>query len=365
MQLKSIIDYLESVAPTQYQESYDNSGLLVGEKSTEVTGIIVSLDCIEETIQEAINEKCNLIVAHHPIIFGGMKRFNNANYVQRTVQLAIKNDIAIYAIHTNLDNVYTNGVNTKIAEKLGLINTRVLRPKTNTLLKLITFCPVDDQSKILEALFSAGAGHIGNYSDCSFSTNGLGTFKPEGGSNPSVGSVGERSNEQESKIEVIVPTDLQNQVITQLMSVHPYEEVAYEWYPILNSNQFIGAGIVGDLPSPMSSSAFLNLLKKEMNLEVIKYTPISKNIKRVSVCGGSGQFLIEDAKRSNSDAYVTSDIKYHEFFDAEDQLMLCDIGHYESEKFTIDLLYDILREKFSTFAIQKTRVDTNPIKYFQ
>ena len=210
--------------------------------------------------------------------------------------------------------MYSNGVNTKIAEKLGLINTHILRPKTNTLLKLVTYCPIDYQSKILDALFVAGAGHIGNYSDCSFTTNGIGTFKPDDGSNPTVGTLGKRSNEQEAKIEVIVPYNFQNQVITQLMAVHPYEEVAYEWYPILNSNQFVGAGIVGDLPSPMSSSAFLKLLKKEMNLEVIKYTPTSKNIQRVSVCGGSGQFLIEDAKRSNSDAYVTSDIKYHEFF---------------------------------------------------
>jgi len=365
MQLKSIIDYLESVAPLKYQESYDNSGLLVGEKSLDITGVLISLDCTEEIVSEAINEKCNLIIAHHPIIFGGMKRFNNANYVQRTIQKAIKNDIAIYAIHTNLDNVFKNGVNERIAERLGLINTRILRPKSNTLLKLATYCPKDNRDTILDALFAVGAGHIGNYSNCSFSSSGTGTFKPLAGSNPAIGSVGNQSSEEEVKIEVVVPYDLQNQVINQLLSIHPYEEVAYEWYPILNSNQLVGAGIVGDFPNPISDLDFLALLKKTMELEVIKYTPITKNIQRVSICGGSGQFLIEDAKRSNSDAYITSDIKYHEFFDAENQLMICDIGHYESEKYTIDLLYDILREKFSTFAILKTRIDTNPVKYFQ
>lgn len=365
MQLKSIVDFLESVAPLEYQESYDNSGLLVGEKSLDITGVLISLDCTEAIVSEAIREKCNLIIAHHPILFGGIKRFNNANYVQRTVQLAIKNDIAIYAIHTNLDNVYSNGVNGKIAERLRLTNTHILRPKSNTLLKLATYCPPQNQEAIMEALFAAGAGHIGDYSNCSFSSTGMGTYKPGEGSNPAIGSVGKQSHEKEVKIEVIVPFNLQSQVINKLLSVHPYEEVAYEWYPILNTNQSVGAGIVGDLPSPISDTAFLNLLKKEMNLAVIKYTPVAKMIQRVSVCGGSGQFLIEDAKRSKSDAYVTSDIKYHEFFDAENQLMICDIGHYESEKYTIDLLYDILREKFSTFAILKTRIDTNPVKYFQ
>jgi len=269
MQLKSIIDYLESVAPLKYQESYDNSGLLVGEKSLDITGVLISLDCTEEIVSEAINEKCNLIVAHHPIIFGGMKRFNNANYVQRTIQKAIKNDIAIYAIHTNLDNVFKNGVNARIAERLGLTNTRILRPKSNTLLKLATYSPRDNRDTILDALFAAGAGHIGNYSNCSFSTSGTGTFKPLAGSNPSIGSVGNQSSEEEVKIEVVVPYDLQNQVINQLLSIHPYEEVAYEWYPILNSNQFVGAGIVGDFPNPISDLDFLNLLKKTMELEEV------------------------------------------------------------------------------------------------
>tara|TARA_B100001059_G_scaffold78225_1_gene76016 strand:+ start:5139 stop:6233 length:1095 start_codon:yes stop_codon:yes gene_type:complete len=364
MQLKSVLDFLESLAPLEYQESYDNSGLLVGEKSLNITGVLVSLDCTEAIVSEAISKKCNLIIAHHPIIFEGIKRFNNATYIQRTVQLAIKNDIAIYAIHTNLDNVYSNGVNSKIADRLGLKNTHVLRPKLNTLLKLATYCPPQNQEAIMESLFTAGAGHIGDYSNCSFSSVGMGTYKPGEVSNPTIGSAGKQSNEKEVKIEVIVPFNMQSHVTDKLLSVHPYEEVAYDWYPILNKNQSVGAGIVGDLPSPINDTAFLNLLKKEMNLAVIKYTPVTKMIQRVSICGGSGQFLIEDTKHSKSDAYITSDIKYHDFFDADNQLMICDIGHYESEKYTIDLLYDILSEKFSTFAILKTRIDTNPVKYF-
>jgi len=364
MQLKAIIAYLESVAPLAYQEDYDNSGLIVGEKNQQISGILVTLDCLEETIHEAINSKCNLIVAHHPIVFSGIKQFDNTNYVHRTLQLAIKNDIALYAMHTNLDNIHQWGVNQKIAEKLGLLNTVILRPKTGMLSKLVTYCPKENQDEILEGLFSSGAGHIGNYSECSYTTEGLGTFKPEDGSSPSIGKKGIRSITPEVKIEVLVPHHLQSSILSILGELHPYEEIAYELYPILNSNQSVGSGVIGMLDSPLSSEAFLAHLKKSMELQVIKYTPIDKFIQKVAICGGSGQFLISDAMRFNADAYITSDIKYHSFFDTENHLMLCDVGHYESEKCTIDLIYDILSEKFSTFAILKTRIGTNPVKYF-
>ncbi len=364
MRIADVIDHLESIAPSSLQESYDNSGLLVGEKSTKVSGVLISLDCIEATVNEAIEQKCNLIVAHHPIVFSGLKRFNNANYVQRTVQLAIKNDIAIYAIHTNLDNVYANGVNSKIAEKLGLVNTRVLSPKAGDLTKLVTYCPSKNEESIREALFAAGAGHIGNYSECSFTTVGSGTFRAELGANPVLGEVGKRHIENEVKIEVIICKPQMNSILAALSDAHPYEEVAYEMYPTLNTDNNIGSGMVGDLASEMSATDFLKYLKSSMELKVIKHTFWDKPIKKVAVCGGSGQFLLNNAKDSKADVYVTSDFKYHEYFDAENELLICDIGHYESEKFTIDLLYDILSEKFITFAVLKTGVDTNPVKYF-
>ncbi|MFT7230369.1 MAG: dinuclear metal center YbgI/SA1388 family protein [Bacteroidia bacterium] len=364
MRIADVINHLESIAPAGLQESYDNSGLLIGEKSTKVSGVLISLDCIEATVNEAIEKKCNLIVAHHPIVFSGLKRFNNANYVQRTVQLAIKNDIAIYAIHSNLDNVYASGVNSKIAEKLGLINTRILSPKAGDLIKLVTYCPSTNEDSIREALFAAGAGHIGNYSECSFTTVGSGTFRAELGANPVLGEVGKRHVENEVKIEVIICKPQMNSVLAALNEAHPYEEVAYELYPTLNQDKNIGSGMLGELAKEMSASDFLKHLKSSMNLKVIKHTSCDKPIKRVAVCGGSGQFLLGNAKSCKADVYVTSDFKYHEFFDAENDIMICDIGHYESEKFTIDLLFDILSKKFSTFANLKTEVNTNPVNYF-
>lgn len=364
MYIADVINHLEGIAPASLQESYDNSGLIVGEKRTEVSGVLISLDCIEATVEEAIAKKCNLIVAHHPIVFSGLKRFNNANYVQRTVQLAIKNDIAIYAIHTNLDNVYHSGVNGKIAEKLGLRNTQILLPKSAGLLKLVSYCPVADSQNVIEALFVAGAGHIGDYSECSFSTQGYGTFLPGAGTNPVLGSVGTREVAKETKIEVLIRNHQKGEILEALRVAHPYEEVAYELFPTLNVDQEIGSGMIGELSEEMSGDAFLYHLKSAMELQVIKYTKTKETVRKVAICGGSGQFLLKHAIGSRADVYVTSDFKYHEYFDAENKLMICDIGHYESEKYTIELLYDILSKKFSTFAVLKTEVNTNPVNYF-
>ena len=364
MQLAEIIRHLEDVAHPSLQENYDNSGLIVGEANRNITGVLVSLDCIESTVDEAIDKNCNLIVAHHPIVFKGLKRFNSADYVQRTVQKAIKNDIAIYAIHTNLDNVYRSGVNEKIAERLGLLNTSILLPKKEALLKLVTYCPISDSDTIKNALFDAGAGHIGNYSECSFSTEGSGTYKGNHASNPYLGKKGERHIENEVRIEVVLRNYQRSKVLKALIEAHPYEEVAYEIYPTLNKDFEIGSGIVGNLENEVNPISFLSLLKNKMGLTVIRHTGYTKPIRKVAICGGSGQFLLEHAKRAGADAFVTSDFKYHEFFDAENEVMICDIGHYESEKYTIDLLYDILTEKFSNFAVLKTEGDTNPVKYF-
>jgi dinuclear metal center YbgI/SA1388 family protein len=364
MQIAEVIAHLEQIAPPALQESYDNSGLLVGESTWEVTGVLVTLDCLESTIEEAVASDCNLIIAHHPIVFSGLKRFNNANYVQRTVQLAIKKDVAIYAIHTNLDNVYSSGVNQQIARKLGLSQTRILAPKEGNIVKLVTYVPKNHKEKVLSALFDAGAGTIGDYAECSFSSLGEGTFKAGEGANPTLGEKGVRHKEVEERLEVVLQKHQKNKVLSALKTAHPYEEVAYELYPTLNTNQYMGSGLVGDLDQEMDAQAFLRYLKNRMELQVIKYTPFSKNIKKVALCGGSGQFLLPNALGAKADVFITSDFKYHQFFDAEERLMICDIGHYESEKYTIDLLYDILTEKFSNFAVLKTRGVTNPIKYF-
>jgi dinuclear metal center YbgI/SA1388 family protein len=364
MKISAIIRELETLAAPVYQESYDNAGLITGDPGWDCTGVICALDAIEDVIQEAIDNNCNLVIAHHPIIFGGLKKITGKNYVERAIIKAIKNDIAIYAIHTNLDNVL-NGVSGRMADKLGLINRKVLSPRQGVLKKLFTFVPSDNIENIRKAIFDAGAGHIGNYSECSFSVEGVGTFKAEAGTDPFVGQIGERHYEKEQKIEVIFPAYLQHTIINALIKAHPYEEVAYDVMELSNSAPLIGAGLIGELPESMKAEAFLLLLKQQFALTVVKHTAlVDWPIKRVAICGGAGSFLLKTALSAGADAYITGDVKYHEFFDAEGRLMFCDIGHYESEQFTIDLLHDILVEKFPTFAVLKTEIKTNPVQYF-
>ncbi|MBC7536532.1 MAG: Nif3-like dinuclear metal center hexameric protein [Ferruginibacter sp.] len=364
MTIATIIGSLEKIAPSFLQEEYDNAGLITGDKHWECTGMLISLDTIESVVNEAIEKKCNLIIAHHPIVFKGLKKINGKNYVEKTVISAIKNDIAIYAIHTNLDNVI-NGVNGKIADKIGLINRSILIPKQNLLQKLAVFVPVNFKDKILTAVFAAGAGNIGQYSECSFGTEGTGTYKAGEHARPFAGKVGERHQEAEVKVEVIFPLWLQQQVVKAMIETHPYEEVAYDVYDLSNKHDQTGSGLVGYLEKPVSETEFLKLMKKEFKLSVIRHTSFTgREVTKVALCGGAGSFLISAAKSAGADVYVTSDVKYHEFFDAEGQLLLADIGHYESEQFTTDLLFDILREKFPNFAVLKTGVSTNPVKYF-
>ena len=364
MKIHQITSFLESVAPLSLQESYDNAGLITGDNSWECTGIITTLDATEAVVLEAIEKKCNLIVAHHPIIFGGLKKISGKNYVEQTIITAIKNDIAIYAIHTNLDHVL-HGVNAAISDKLGLINCRILQPKNDTLKKLFTFVPVDQAEKLRSAIFEAGGGHISNYSECSFNTAGQGTFKPEMGANPVSGIIGERYVEEEIKMEMIFPAWQEKAIITAMITAHPYEEVAYDIIALENQNQQVGSGLVGELPEPQSESALLAVLKEKFNLSVIRHTPLlNKMVKKVALCGGAGSFLIGAAIATGADFYISGDIKYHEFFDANNRLVVADIGHFESEQYTIDLLFDILSQKFPTFAVLKTGVKTNPVHYF-
>ena len=364
MKIQEIIAVLESAAPPALQEGYDNAGLLTGKADWDCSGIIITLDATEDVVLEAIAKKCNLIVAHHPIIFGGLKKINGKNYVERTVIAAIKNDIAIYAIHTNLDNVL-HGVNAAIADKLGLVNRKVLQPKNAILKKLYTFVPVDHAEKVRSAIFAAGAGHISKYSECSFNTKGEGTFKPGEGTNPFSGNIGQRHTEEEIRMEMIYPAWLEKKILLAMMATHPYEEVAYDIIGLENQDPGTGSGLVGELVNPLLEEVFLQLLKAQFGLSVIRHTPLlGKPVKKVALCGGAGAFLVGAATAAGADFYITGDVKYHEFFDANGRLVIADIGHYESEQYTTDLLFDILTQKFPTFAVLKTGVKTNPVRYF-
>lgn len=364
MFIKDVISEIEQFAPPAYQESYDNSGLLVGNKETKITGVLLSLDCVEEVIDEAIKLKCNLIIAHHPIIFVGLKRLTGANYVERTVIKAIQNNIAIYAAHTNLDNV-KGGVNAKIAQKLGLTNLKILSPKKQLLKKLVTYVPPTHHEKVRASLFEAGAGNIGNYDNCSFNISGTGTFRGNENSDPFIGEKGKLSNENEIRIEVIFEAVNESRILKNLLANHPYEEVAFDVHPLENTYQNVGSGMTGEFEKAMSETEFLTLVKKAFNLKVLKHTPLlNKTIKKVAFCGGSGAFLIKNAINSNSDAYISADIKYHEFFDAESKILIADTGHFENEQFTPEIFYELIQKKFTTFAPYLSKVNTNPVNYF-
>jgi len=364
MLIQHIIQELENMAPPMYQESYDNAGLITGNKSWDCTGVLCSLDCTEEIIQEATQKKCNLIVSHHPIVFSGLKRLNGNTYVERAVIAAIKNNIAIYAIHTNLDNV-AHGVSNRMADKLGLLEKRILAPKQGIIYKLYTYAPLDVAEKVRDALFAAGAGKIGLYEECSFETQGMGSFKPIAGANPFSGSIGKRKTTSEVKIEVIFPPYLQPNILKALFQAHPYETVAYEIIKLENQHQEVGSGMIGRLPKTLDELSFLQMLKETFGLPSIRHTPLlNRPIRTVALCGGAGSFLTKAAIAAGADGYITADVKYHEFFDADKRLLLADIGHYESEQYTIALLAEFLQNKFHTFAVLKTEVNTNPVGYF-
>lgn len=363
MTIKDIANHIEEIAPLSYAEDFDNVGLLIGKYSTEVTGVLVTLDTLESVVEEAIENKCNLIVSFHPIIFAGLKKINGTNYVERVVEKAIKNDIAIYAMHTALDNSFV-GVNAKICEVLGLINKEILIPKQGTLRKLTTYVPTKNAEELRNKLFEAGVGRIGNYENCSFSIEGTGTYKGNEHSNPIIGEKGKMHTENEISISVTFEKHLEQNVINAMLKNHPYEEVAYEIVSLENTYQKLGLGMVGELENEMDEASFFKFLKKAMNVTIIRHSKlIGKPIKKVAVLGGSGSFAIKNAIQSNADIYITSDIKYHEFYKAEDKLIIADIGHYESEQFTKNLLVEFLTKKIPNFAVVLSKKNTNPIYY--
>lgn len=364
MQVKEITAIIEAYAPLPLQENYDNAGLILGNQTDEVSGVLICLDSTEAIIEEAIATNCNLIIAHHPILFSGLKKLNGNTYIERAIIKAVKNNIAIYAAHTNLDNAY-NGVSFKMAEKLSLINCKTLAPKKHLLNKLVTFCPIDNADAVRNALFENGAGNIGNYSACSFKSKGLGTFKGNDSTTPFVGKPTQLHSEKEVKIETIIPFYNLDKAISAMINAHPYEEVAYDIYALENQWKNTGSGIIGDLEIEQDDQLFLKKIKSALNTACVRHTPLlNKKIKKVALCGGAGSFLLPQAINEGADIFISADFKYHQFFDADSKIIIADIGHYESEQFTSELFYEILTKKIPNFAIRLSEKNTNPINYF-
>jgi dinuclear metal center YbgI/SA1388 family protein len=363
MVVQDVINHLEALAPLHYAEDFDNVGLLVGNKNTKISGVLVTLDTLETVVDEAITKNCNLIVSFHPIIFKGLKSLTGKNYVERTVLKAIKNDIAIYAIHTALDNAI-KGVNDIICNTLGLTNKKILIPQKGTIKKLSTYVPLENANTLRTQLFKAGAGNIGNYDNCSFNSEGAGTYRGNENSNPTLGKKGELHEEKEMQISVTFNTHIEAQLLKTLFEHHPYDEVAFEVTTLDNYDQNIGMGMVGELKEAQNTSEFLNFVKEKMNVSCIKHSELTKPIiKKIAVLGGSGSFAISAAKRAGADVLITADLKYHDFFSAENKIILADIGHYESEQFTKNFLVEYLSKKITNFAVVLSTTNTNPVKY--
>ena len=363
MNIGAITDYLETIAPLSYQESYDNSGLLIGDKAVETSGALFTLDVTEAVVDEAIELGYNLIIAHHPLIFKTIKRINGKNDVDRCIIKAIKHDIAIYAAHTNLDNA-SQGVNAMICNKLRLLQPKILEPAGEMLKKIVVFAPLDHAEKVRNAMFDSGAGRLGDYNSCSFNVPGQGTFKAGNAAKPFVGAIGEMHTENELKIEALCEKQDLSRVIHAMIQAHPYEEVAYDVYPLVNKNPYVGSGMIGELAQPVDEMAFLHLVKRIFGPGCLKYSPLTqKKIQKVAVCGGSGNFLISNALAAGADAFITGEIKYHDYFMAENKILLIEAGHYETEQFTKDLLCQVVKENFTTFATRISTIITNPVNY--
>jgi dinuclear metal center YbgI/SA1388 family protein len=363
MRIKEIIQSIEQLAPVPLQEDYDNSGIQVGDINKEATGALLAIDITENVVDEAVSLGCNLIISHHPLAFKPFKSLTGKNYVERCLMKAIKNDVVIYAAHTNLDNAQ-GGVNYKLAEMLGLENVKILKPKENSLLKFVTTVPLQHADSVRNALFNAGAGHIGNYDSCSYNLTGEGTFRAGKGANPYIGEIDDIHIETEVRIETVLPIMKREEVLRALLAVHPYEEPVYDLYPIENEWSRHGSGVVGVLPEPMPEQEFLYLLKDIFNLPTIRHSKIQgKEIRDVAICGGSGAFLIPNAISYGADAFITGEAKYNDYYDVEDRILLAVVGHYESEICTKEIFFDVISGKFPNFALHKSAFDSNPVKY--
>jgi len=364
MTVSEFCSFFENYFPLEFQEDYDNSGLQLGKSNTEIKGILITLDVTEDIIDEAIDYGDNFILSHHPLIFNELKKIIDANHIEKIIIKAIENQIAIYSAHTNIDNNF-NGINHYISKLLKLSNARVLLPASNYLFKLTTYVPESHINEVRKAIFEAGAGYIDNYDMCSFNSQGIGTFRPLKNTKPFIGEIEQINYVNEIKIETIVPKYLLKKVINALIQSHPYEEVAYDIYPLLNKYSKVGSGIIAELNNEIDIFDFFQRIKKTFDIKQIRHSKIIKNnIKKIAICAGSGAFLIKEAIRKKADIFITGEIKYHQYFDAEDKIIIIEIGHYESEKLIKNFFYDFLNEKITKFAIHKSKIDTNPIKYY-
>jgi len=363
MKLSELSSFLDSSLPLSFQEEWDNSGLQTGDPGMEISSALVALDVTEAVVEEAVRTGSNLILSHHPLIFSGIRKITGRSSTERIIMNSIRNNIAIYSAHTNLDMV-SNGVSKKMALKLGLENISVLRTLKNKLQKLVTFVPEDHLGRVREAIFSAGAGVIGNYDLCGFTAGGTGSFRGGENTSPFTGEKGILHFEKELRFETIFYSHLKDRVIKALLAAHPYEEVAYDIYALENDNIDAGLGCTGEFPEPVDETAFLLKLKSVFGAEGIRYSKLTgRPVKKVALCGGSGASLLNDALKRGADAFVTADIKYHAFFEPENRLLLVDCGHYETEKFSVEILYDLIVKNFPNFAVRFSETNTNPINY--
>ncbi len=363
MKIKQITSYLETFAPLSYQESYDNAGLLVGNANNDINAVVLCVDVTEKILEEAIEKKAGLIISHHPVIFSGLKRLTGRNYTERIVEKAIKNDIAIYAAHTNIDKV-VHGVSYKLSRKLGLENISVLDPSADNLCKLVVYVPVNYEHKVREAIFETGAGNIGNYSNCSYNLMGEGSYKALDNAKPFAGEKNKLHIEKETRIEVLLPVHIKQKVIQEIYRTHPYEEPAFDIFPVENLDPAKGLGVLGELKIPQEELKFLNKIKNTLKAKQIKYTNLLKKpVSKVAICGGTGSSLLKNAIKADADFFISADFKYHEFFNADNRIVIVDVGHYESEQYTSELFYDLLKEKFPTFAFHLTKINSNPVNY--
>jgi dinuclear metal center YbgI/SA1388 family protein len=361
--LKELAAYLDSEIPLSFQESYDNSGLQVGSPDDEKSSALLTLDVTEAVIREAAASGCDVIISHHPLIFGGLKSIGGKTATERIISEAIKRNIAVYSAHTNLD-AFDGGVSMRLAGELGLKDVRVLSPLKNRLLKLVAFVPESHLDNVRNAVFEAGAGVIGNYDRCGFTLKGTGSFRGGEDTNPFSGKKGSESFVNELRFETILFSHNISRVVKALLASHPYEEVAYDLYPLVNANIRAGMGAIGITDADYDEIEFLNAVAEKLGAAGVRYSQLTgKKVRKVALCGGSGSFLLGEAIAAGADAFITGDIKYHTFAEAENKILIVDAGHYETEKFATGIIYDLIIKKFPKFAVRFSGTNTNPINY--
>jgi len=350
MKIKEVILHLERKFPLYWQEEYDNCGVQCGDKEQEITGALVCFNFSEKAIEEAIARNANLIISHHPLIFKGLQKIEPTSPTGRMIFKAIQHKLVLYSMHTNIDNGIEGG-NWLFAKKLGLKELKVLAPKEALFRKLVFYAPNGEEVPIIDALFTAGCGAVGNYINCSFRAEGKGTFQPLKSANPFIGQADVTEMVDEVRVEMIFPKAIQQKVIKTLYRHHPYEEPAFDIFALENSISQIGLGSIGTLPQSMRAEYFFDVMKKELNIEYFRISgKTDRTIQKVAVCGGSGSSFIRTAFAAGADIFITGDVKYHDFFSVDNQMIIADIGHFEGESFIKEIIYNELKENFSNFA---------------